>query len=1145
MTGGDGIWLTEITIRRMHGFPHGGLRVADLSPAINILFGPNGTGKTTLARAIQKAMAPAAEPKLAEVRLLCRLGTDAWELEVRDQTVTAVQNGSRSQNPLDVALHDTPRYILSLEELIATDDGALFAEQIHREAAGGYNVPQAVRELGFSPNPPEPKANGREFDSALTAYNQAASSQSHAARRVETLAQLLPEHLLQKQAASRAALLRAALRFRTAKAALEEFPVAISRLKEDDEQALPMLQGAVAASQQEIDSLQRELEAAEAKSKAHGLTAAVEGVWLASVADQLREIAAMEGKKSQLCQDRDVARAREQSERDRLPAPVVEADPGLLLLNEEFWTECHQIVQDYASCHARRRAMDELKNALSPPESAPDTRACEEAIDCLRQWLTSPDMAVSRGIASAAWTAVAVATAAVLVLAWRAGPFWLTLLAAPLILAFWLVSRKSPANPRLVAEQNWQRLQQQPPSAWRRDEVAQLLRQREEQLARLQLSSACFSQWQASNPERERLEAEEGAATKRAETARGKYGVAPGGADVAGVTLLAQFDALKKWRDAQRTADDTEAAIASITSTISTTLQPIASGLLTYGYSGVSDSHTAELALAKLKDRSSEFERIAERCADLSTQIASAQNRLAQADAQVARFYSDRLLAYGDAEGLRTALAQLPQFLAARDELAAAATVLEENRTSGVTAGVDTESVVRLADSLSDADAAAEVERLLKSADQCDATFKQITEIQAAATQFGDGHALEDALLAVDRRREVLARQREQNVDAVVGYTVADWAERLARESTEPPVQARARELFDLFTNSRYRLEVGIEGPAAFRATDSISGQNHSLAELSSGTRAQLLMAVRLAFIETKEFGLRLPLVLDEVLANSDAERANAIMLAAARIAAEGRQVFYLTAQLEDVHRWQDALHRGGFPEPAVIDISMARQIEAQRIHPWSPPPAAIPLPEDHTSIAYARVLNVPGINPQAPVSQVHLWYFEPSPQELYRLLLAGFEAWGQLEAALDAGRTTPVTAQHAERYRAVARAAGKILETARIGRGNPITRQALIDGGISRTFIGRVDDIARANGNRAAELMAALKAGEVKGLQRKSQDALEEYLIENDHLSLDESIPREECVRTTAAACESDIVAGLLDAEDVRRLADSAYADP
>src|SRR5690606_37194719 len=104
--------------------------------------------------------------------------------------------------------------------------------------------------------------------------------------------------------------------------------------------------------------------------------------------------------------------------------------------------------------------------------------------------------------------------------------------------------------------------------------------------------------------------------------------------------------------------------------------------------------------------------------------------------------------------------------------------------------------------------------------------------------------------------------------------------------------------------HGRYELRLDQQDEPEFTAFDEVDRLERRLEELSSGTRVQLLLAVRVAFVEQQEQGVMLPLLLDEVLGNSDDERARAIMAAAVELAREGRQVFYFTAQADEVVRW-------------------------------------------------------------------------------------------------------------------------------------------------------------------------------------------------------------------------------------------------
>ena len=53
----DRLDITRLRVRRFYGHAHDGLS-ADLSPGLNVVFGPNGQGKTTLARALHGVVWP-------------------------------------------------------------------------------------------------------------------------------------------------------------------------------------------------------------------------------------------------------------------------------------------------------------------------------------------------------------------------------------------------------------------------------------------------------------------------------------------------------------------------------------------------------------------------------------------------------------------------------------------------------------------------------------------------------------------------------------------------------------------------------------------------------------------------------------------------------------------------------------------------------------------------------------------------------------------------------------------------------------------------------------------------------------------------------------------------------------------------------
>ena len=96
-------------------------------------------------------------------------------------------------------------------------------------------------------------------------------------------------------------------------------------------------------------------------------------------------------------------------------------------------------------------------------------------------------------------------------------------------------------------------------------------------------------------------------------------------------------------------------------------------------------------------------------------------------------------------------------------------------------------------------------------------------------------------------------------------------------------------------TAGRYRKVWTPLGERILRVEDQY-GKLLPVEVLSRGTREQLFLALRLALVKGyAQRGVRLPLILDDLLVNFDAERARAAALVLRDFADEGHQLFVFT----------------------------------------------------------------------------------------------------------------------------------------------------------------------------------------------------------------------------------------------------------
>lgn len=167
-----------------------------------------------------------------------------------------------------------------------------------------------------------------------------------------------------------------------------------------------------------------------------------------------------------------------------------------------------------------------------------------------------------------------------------------------------------------------------------------------------------------------------------------------------------------------------------------------------------------------------------------------------------------------------------------------------------------------------------------------------------------------EASADVPTRAARVAELEAQLAGAVRRYRCAALLERLLEESLErfqqerqPVVLRHAGDAFRRVTDARW---IAVRQPAGSSAVEVVdpSGRGVPAGELSRGAREQLYICVRLALVRAfAERGLRLPLLLDDVLVNFDparAERTAAVLAEFAR----NHQLVVFTCHPETVARF-------------------------------------------------------------------------------------------------------------------------------------------------------------------------------------------------------------------------------------------------
>jgi len=423
---------------------------------------------------------------------------------------------------------------------------------------------------------------------------------------------------------------------------------------------------------------------------------------------------------------------------------------------------------------------------------------------------------------------------------------------------------------------------------------------------------------------------------------------------------------------------------------------------------------------------------------------------------------------------------------------------------------------------------------------------EEIARIKDRINTARGGDEWEQARARAAEKADDLADLLDEQREGVLGRLLLGTIEKRHEIDTQPPLLEEMNRHLRLFTAGRYRLRVTGDGDRGdsqrFVAIDN-TDRTLELTELSDGTRAQLLLAARLAFLTQTEDGARPPLFLDEALTASDPLRFDAIAGAVGELAAgTGRQVFYLTSNPADLAAWQRALADRNLPPAHVIDLAQRRALavgatETELALPNLP---QVPRPDGRTAPDYGARLKVPALRPWAHENDVHLFHLWKDDLELvYRLLVGGLPTLGQWrQLGSELVRAGMLDTDRAARIDARGEVYGAFLDAWRIGRDRPVTRQDLAASeALSPAMLTLADDLLTSVGGQGGPFMAAILDGQVKRLNRAKKEALQDYLERHGHLDNRVVWEPDQIVAHVLGAVFKPLAAKVLSPDEVRRL--------
>ncbi|ADY13413.1 AAA family ATPase [Sphaerochaeta globosa] len=357
---------------------------------------------------------------------------------------------------------------------------------------------------------------------------------------------------------------------------------------------------------------------------------------------------------------------------------------------------------------------------------------------------------------------------------------------------------------------------------------------------------------------------------------------------------------------------------------------------------------------------------------------------------------------------------------------------------------------------------------------------------------------LEEALFAYETAKDALQQQRAKEVQQRMVSLFFEEIKQQTESTYVPQVLKRAGMWLLRITANRFSLGMG---NGTFTALDTTLNRSFSLSELSSGTRVQVLFAVRMAFLEMLESGseYHFPIFFDELMANSDDQRSMSIAQAIVEIAKD-RQVFYCTAQMDEVIKLK---------EVAQGKLEVIRLEDEKRKYRLQESPFTavkvertpiIELVEDYQE--YAKALGVCAPQLHEPVGGISSWFLCNESRELEQLLSRGFATAGQAER---------VGQPYQSRFELLAKAQALAI----IGRPRVFTVHDASDENLklnrSTTYYENLQVFLQEERRTGNDVLAAIENKSLKGFRDSAKDTLLTYMEEHAFSTADQMYPLSE----------------------------------
>lgn len=1126
--------FNKINIHRAHTISSGILNYDNLSDNINIISGPNASGKSTTAKVIQKFIwRQNTDGIFADAN--AKTDDKSWNLKIESKLIRVTSNGNEEEINGIPAYEAQKRYLLSLDDLIKDNEQDL-AAVIIKESFGGYDLNEAKNNLGYAPDfrsrTIKEKVN---FDEASKNYYDVFRKQEE----LKTQEQRLEELEIKKNSAIAAKdqtdfykklqeyfkINEEYIRYKTE---YEAFDKAYNKLTGEEYNNIKELENSIESNQKEVAQIKTEINLLTNKLDELKLPDKdIDEDTLEILESNIALLRKKENEQENLQKKLSELTTKIEAAVNKIDSNIeIEKWEGLQLSQvqriEKLWDKAVSISFDKDK---KEKEIEQLKQITGDTDADKDT--VDKGISALIGWLTAEGLNKTRN------NFQYVIAAAVIGLLSAASTFLfgiIPLITGVVILAVvaYLASKNKSEKPGVsrkdIYKEDYLKTGLEKPSKWDNDNVKKCL----DDLFRVskdliekdrtisKLNGLKIEYANISKIYDEQVVAE-------FEKLKNEIKAVPDLPDPflpdSHLGLKWFIESVYEWYDNHSNLKETEKKLNIIKDEIDGVLLDINSVFNNCNFSSVKVSDQAAAILRNLRTQVSERKELRRSLNNSNLKIPDKEKFIESEENKLRGIYEKLDIEQGQNHEVHQMVERLDDFISVKKQFESSKNI-SDSHLSALKMHSLYKKTEHNPESISMHEIELKIEEYDKEANQYDDINNEITQIKTKINIAGEGKELAEALAEKEKAFEDLQKAYHKNLSSVAGDLIVEKLKSSTQKQHSSIVFKKANEIFNNITGGKYELQLeNLENPE-FLAKDTVNDLTKNINELSTGTRVQLILSVRLAFIETQETILKIPLLADELLANSDDLRAKAIIDALITVSKNGRQVFYFTAQDDEVAKWKTITDNEKNQNLLQIIYIGDKREQNERVFKAAKNYSDLVLykqvekPGNRTHLEYGQLINVPEFDLlNDKINKLHLWYLIEDNEVLYNCLVSNINVWGQLESFINHnGKIKNLDEDTIKVINEKVRLLTKLKDLYQKGRHKNIDAEIIEKAdAVSDTHNENVINLAAKYNYNPVDLIQALRNKEVANFRTAKIDELEDLFTEKGYIDNQKQLTKEE----------------------------------